>query len=120
MGNWRRDTGMTLSMTPCPRCDEGEVVTGRDVYGDTVKCLTCGWAGETRPASEEDNYVEVIDKRVRKPRLMYEISPSRYKLGAPKPRRNDFIDKARYQAVYQRWRYHNLEKGSEYEPSVNR
>ncbi len=40
---------MSLELKSCPRCKTGDVNHDRDMYGESVYCLQCGYQGAVRP-----------------------------------------------------------------------
>lgn len=91
-------------MNPCARCNSTSVFASRDIYGEYLTCLTCGWGGETRSEPEE----LPVRGRDREPRTSHNINPALYRLGAPKPRVNDYETRGNYQKVYNKWYHRNV------------
>ncbi len=81
-------------MIACPRCDAPRaVVFNRDIYGEVVTCLTCGWNGDTRsPVPDASDPPQADEARWWKTRQNYNIDPALYARGAPKPSVNDYVN----------------------------
>ena len=47
----------------CPRCEMGDVVVDRDIYGWNILCLQCGYMRDLKTPSDADI---ILDNRYRR------------------------------------------------------
>ena len=46
------EAGMTIWFKACPRCKQGLVVFEKDIYGEHIQCLQCGYMKDVTDESE--------------------------------------------------------------------
>ena len=53
---------MTIWFKACPRCKQGLVVFEKDIYGEHIQCLQCGYM---KDVNDESEAVSIITGAVR-------------------------------------------------------
>lgn len=63
-GNPRHEGKMSMIwLKSCPRCEMGDVIVDRDIYGWNVLCLQCGYMKDLKTPSEAEI---ILDNRFRR------------------------------------------------------
>lgn len=57
------DAAKKLRLKSCPRCATGDILSDRDVYGEYIQCLACGYTHDLPALQDEDTGSEAITRQ---------------------------------------------------------
>lgn len=55
---------MTIWFKACPRCKQGLVVFEKDIYGQHILCLQCGYMKDVEDESEAKSVINGVERPV--------------------------------------------------------